>query len=219
MLLARPTSRITHTFSAPSQTAPILHAMEALRDPFSRVHPFFWPVLWLSLRAFARWTGAMIEQGHAFAGVRVELTWYGWIHVEAIDLSETGKAFRRHMLGEPREDGWRVLARASVRVETLIAANKVADACAGRGPWTALATLAPGSDGDPPIPSCAGVGGDRRRIRRERSPPLRSAPLPLNGMRGRSDIRHPPSIPASRGRWCWQHPLPRSLGGGERREC
>ncbi|MEO0816478.1 MAG: hypothetical protein AAFX86_04140 [Pseudomonadota bacterium] len=94
--------------------------MEALRDPFSRAHPFFWPVLWLSLRAFVRWTGRMMDEGHAFAGLRIEVTWYGWIHVEAIDLSEAGKDFRRHMMGVARDDGWNVLDSAAARVDALL---------------------------------------------------------------------------------------------------
>ncbi|MEL6566971.1 MAG: hypothetical protein AAFQ22_01040 [Pseudomonadota bacterium] len=94
--------------------------MEALRDPFSRVHPVFWPVLWLSLRAFVRWTGRMIEEGHAYAGLRIELTWYGWIHVEAIDLTEVGADFRRHMMGAAQDDGWSVLADAAGRVEEIL---------------------------------------------------------------------------------------------------
>ncbi|MEL6664280.1 MAG: hypothetical protein AAFR33_14900, partial [Pseudomonadota bacterium] len=122
---------ISCALSASLQGGRILPPMEALRDPFSRVHPFFWPVLWLSLRAFVRWTGRMIEEGHAYAGLRVELTWYGWIHVEAIDLSERGADFRRHMMGAAREDGWSVLARASGRIDRLAAFNEAADPCAG----------------------------------------------------------------------------------------
>lgn len=101
--------------------------MEALRDPFSRVCPIFWPVLWLSLRAFAAWSGRMIEDGHAFAGLHVEITWYGWIHVVALDLSEMGAEFRRHMSGAPRADGRDVLRRACERVEALIAASRAAN--------------------------------------------------------------------------------------------
>ena len=53
--------------------------MNPLADPFSKVHPLFWPVLWLSLRAFVAWTGKLIEAGHGYASMRVEITWYGWI--------------------------------------------------------------------------------------------------------------------------------------------
>ncbi|MEM9740107.1 MAG: hypothetical protein AAF829_09575, partial [Pseudomonadota bacterium] len=102
-------------FIRPLAGSCILTAMEALRDPFSRVHPFFWPVLWLSLRAFVRWTGRMIEEGHGFAGLRIELTWYGTIHVRAIDLSGAGKAFRRHMVGARPEDGWDLIDAAAIR--------------------------------------------------------------------------------------------------------
>ncbi|MEL6956982.1 MAG: hypothetical protein AAFO88_10095 [Pseudomonadota bacterium] len=44
----------------------------------------FWPVLWLSLRAFVRWTRRMIDQGHGYGGLEIEITWYGWVHVRAI---------------------------------------------------------------------------------------------------------------------------------------
>ncbi|MEM1105661.1 MAG: hypothetical protein AAGH87_04660 [Pseudomonadota bacterium] len=80
--------------------------MEALRDPFSRVHPMFWPVLWLSLRAFAAWSGRMIAAGHGFAGLRVEVTWCGLIHVTALDLSSAGAALRRHIAGAPATTPW-----------------------------------------------------------------------------------------------------------------
>jgi hypothetical protein len=61
--------------------------MTALADPFSRVHPLFWPVLWVSLRAFVAWTGKLIEDGHGYAGLSIEITWYGWIRVVHLDLS------------------------------------------------------------------------------------------------------------------------------------
>ena len=84
--------------------------MTALADPFSRVHPLFWPVLWLSLRAFVAWTGRLIEKGHGFAAMRVEITWYGWIHVTYLDLSPERARFNRHMACEK---DWRdVLAKA-----------------------------------------------------------------------------------------------------------
>ncbi|MEL6569988.1 MAG: hypothetical protein AAFQ22_16375, partial [Pseudomonadota bacterium] len=63
----------------------------------------------------------MMDEGHGYGGLHIEITWYGWIHVEAIDLSEAGKDFRRHMMGAAREDGWGVLDRAAVRVEALLA--------------------------------------------------------------------------------------------------
>ncbi len=179
--------------SAPLPTARILRAMEALRDPFSRVHPMFWPVLWLSLRAFVRWTRRMIEDGHGYGGLSVEITWYGWIHVTAVDLSEAGKDFRRHMMGKACEDGWGVLAKSAERVQTLIA-QETADPCAGRGPWTILATLAPGSDSEPWIPACAGIGGDKRRARKGTCPPLPTAPLPHAG---RGAIPEPQVTPES----------------------
>ena len=94
--------------------------MTALADPFSRVHPFFWPVLWLSLRAFVAWTGKLIEEGHGYAAMRVEITWYGWIHVTYLDLSPERAAFNRHMLGAD-DEGWRgVLTRAGRKVEALL---------------------------------------------------------------------------------------------------
>ena len=95
--------------------------MTALADPFSRVHPLFWPVLWVSLRAFTAWTGRLIEAGHGYAGLRVEITWYGWIHVTHLDLSPERAAFHRHMMGV-EEEGWRgVLARAGRAVDGLLA--------------------------------------------------------------------------------------------------
>ncbi|MEM1151959.1 MAG: hypothetical protein AAGI03_15655, partial [Pseudomonadota bacterium] len=127
--------------------------MDALRDPFSRVHPLFWPVLWLSLRAFVRWTSRMIEAGHSFGGLSIEITWYGWILVEAIDLSEAGKDFRCHMMGEARDERWDVLTQASARVETLIAAIDPADLC----PWTTRAASDPSAD--PSKPAFAGTAG------------------------------------------------------------
>ena len=97
--------------------------MNQLADPFSRVHPLFWPVLWVSLRAFTAWTGRLIEAGHGYAGLRVEITWYGWIHVTHLDLSPQRAAFNRHMMGVENE-GWRgVLARAGRAVESLLAAQ------------------------------------------------------------------------------------------------
>ena len=97
--------------------------MTALADPFSKVHPLFWPVLWLSLRAFTVWTGRLIAAGHGYAGLRVEITWYGWVHVVSLDLSPQRAAFNRHMLGV-EDEGWRgVLARAGREVDGLLAAQ------------------------------------------------------------------------------------------------
>ncbi|MEL6753593.1 MAG: hypothetical protein AAFO57_06175, partial [Pseudomonadota bacterium] len=62
----------------------------------------------------------MIDQGHGYGGLEIEITWYGWIHVEAIDLSDAGKDFRRHMMGVAREEGWGALDRAAARVEALL---------------------------------------------------------------------------------------------------
>ncbi|MEO0785036.1 MAG: hypothetical protein AAFY10_05010 [Pseudomonadota bacterium] len=155
--------------------------MEALRDPFSRVHPVFWPVLWLSLRAFVRWSGRMIEDGHGFAGLRIELTWYGVIRVHAVDLSEAAADFHRHMMSEAREHGWGVLARASGRVQTLLASNDAADPCAGRGPWFAIATCALVVAHDPWIPAYAGICGCSCPLQKGTGPPLAPAPLPQAG--------------------------------------
>ena len=111
--------------------------MNPLTDPFSRVHPLFWPVLWLSLRAFVAWTGKLIEEGHAYAGLRVEITWYGWIHVIYLDLSPERARFNRHMAGV---EDWRdVLAEAGWAVEALLApeiyvSNLSAAVCALRLP-------------------------------------------------------------------------------------
>ncbi|MEO0818106.1 MAG: hypothetical protein AAFX86_12475 [Pseudomonadota bacterium] len=154
--------------------------MEALRDPFSRVHPVFWPVLWLSLRAFARWTGRMIEEGHAYAGLRVELTWYGWIHVEAIDLTEVGADFRRHMMGAAREDGWGVLHRASVRVGALFAS--AAPSC-GHGlrqhKWIARISLFAAQTA---FEVCEGVDRNIQQVFAPGTgPPLGPAPFPRAG--------------------------------------
>jgi len=86
----------------------------------------------------------MIEAGHGYGGLETEITWFGWIHVTAVDLSEAGKDFRRHMMGDGREDGWCVLARASGRVDKLLAAREAADPCAGRGPGNCCHQFAPG---------------------------------------------------------------------------
>ena len=95
--------------------------MNQLADPFSRVHPLFWPVLWVSLRAFTAWTGRLIEAGHGYASLRVEITWYGCIRVVHLDLSPERAAFNRHMMGAENE-GWRgVLARAGRAVDGLLA--------------------------------------------------------------------------------------------------
>ncbi|MEO0784578.1 MAG: hypothetical protein AAFY10_02700, partial [Pseudomonadota bacterium] len=155
--------------------------MNALRDPFAQVHPLFWPVLWLSLRAFVRWSGKMMKEGHGFAGLSLELTWYGIIRVHALDLSKAGKGFRRHMAGAAREDGWDVLHRASGRIETLLA-NGTADACAGRGPWTKLSTCAFPAANRPWIPACAGICGDNGTSPKQGTgPPSAPAPLPYAG--------------------------------------
>ncbi|MEM1152384.1 MAG: hypothetical protein AAGI03_17885, partial [Pseudomonadota bacterium] len=154
----------------------IIGPMDALRDPFSRVHPMCWPVLWLSLRAFVRWTSRMIEAGHSFGGLSIEITWYGWIHVEAIDLSEAGKDFRCHMMGEARDERWAMLHRASARVETLIAANDALDLC----PWTTRAASDPGTE--PSKPALAGTAGTTvRALTPGPDPPEASAPLPFIG--------------------------------------
>jgi len=156
--------------------------MEALRDPFSKVHPFFWPVLWLSLRAFLRWTRRMIEAGHGYGGLEIELTWYGWIHVRAIDLSETGKAFRRHIMGAAREDDWNVLARASGRVKLLLNPKHLHHSRAGGNPWTNLATGAPGGSCDPWVPASAGMSAKLGSfLNRGTGPPLCDAPLLQTG--------------------------------------
>ncbi len=106
--------------SDPLAAARTLSGMNPLADPFSKVHPLFWPVLWLSLRAFVAWTGKLIEAGHGWASMRVEITWYGWIHVVYLDLSPQRAAFNRHMHGV-EEEGWRgVLAKAGREMEGLL---------------------------------------------------------------------------------------------------
>ncbi|MEL6567140.1 MAG: hypothetical protein AAFQ22_01900 [Pseudomonadota bacterium] len=144
--------------------------MEALRDPFSRVHPFFWPVLWLSLRAFVRWTGRMMDEGHAFAGLRIELTWYGWIHVEAIDLSEAGADFRRHMIGDGRKEGWSLLADTAERVEALLAIG-----CIEGAARYAPSALTANTDGAYRFAPCI-LRPERNRSHVSTGPPLGLAP-------------------------------------------
>ena len=161
-----------------------------LADPYAHVHPFFWPVLWLSLRAFVRWTSAMIKAGHGFAGLRVELTWYGVIRVRTLDLSEERTAFNRHMMGAPRENGWGVLADAAGRFEKRMATNWAADPCAGRGPRTILSTSATVAVDDPWIPACAGICGPQPHVPKGTDPPSPSIPLPQTG-RGRRIKRAP----------------------------
>ena len=146
--------------------------MEALRDPYARVHPIFWPVLWLSLRAFVRWSARMVEAGHGFAGIAVEITWYGYVHVVAVDFSETGAAFRRHMMGAGEGDDWAVLARASRRVDELLISYS-ADPSEGWGPWIELATCARVPRRVPWIPAVAGICGNHGE---GHSPPACPAP-------------------------------------------
>jgi len=146
-----------------------------LADPYAHVHPFFWPVLWLSLRGFVAWSGRMIEAGHGFAGLRVELTWFGVIRVRTLDLSDERAAFNRHMMGAPREDGWSVLADAAGRLERILGSNDAADSCAGRGPWTILSTSAPVANDDPRRPACAGICGPQRHVPNGTGPPLAQA--------------------------------------------
>ncbi|MCI4646334.1 MAG: hypothetical protein MRY64_16255 [Hyphomonadaceae bacterium] len=105
--------------------------MTALADPFSRVHPFFWPVLWLSLRSFVAWTGKLIEEGHGYASMKVEITWYGWIHVTYLDLSPERARFNRHMAGV--EDWCDVLARAKRKTAELLSVSS-SPARGGGGP-------------------------------------------------------------------------------------
>ncbi|MCI4646012.1 MAG: hypothetical protein MRY64_14615 [Hyphomonadaceae bacterium] len=97
-----------------------LPSMTALADPFSRVHPLFWPVLWVSLRAFVAWSGRLIEAGHGYASLSIHITWYGWIHVTHLDLSPERARLNRHMAGMEDEDWRTVLARARRRVEHLL---------------------------------------------------------------------------------------------------
>jgi len=156
--------------------------MEALRDPFSRVHPMFWPVLWLSLRAFARWTRRMIEAGHGYGGLSIEITWYGWIHVRAIDLSEAGKDFRRHMMGAAREEGWGVLADAAGRVDKLLSLQNTHHSREGGNPWVALAAGRDGCNNAPWVPACAGMSaGLKSSLKKGTEPPGAPAPLPHSG--------------------------------------
>ena len=109
--------------SDPLAALATLSPMTALADPFSKVHPLFWPVLWWSLRAFTAWTGKLIEAGHGYAGLSIHITWYGWVHVTHLDLSPERAAFNRHMMGV-EDDGWcGVLAKAGRAVESLLAAQ------------------------------------------------------------------------------------------------
>ena len=191
-----------------------------LANPYGHVHPFFWPVLWLSLRAFVAWSGKMIEEGHGFAGLAVELTWYGVIRVRAIDLSKERAAFHRHMMGAPREDGWGVLADAARRVERIVASNDAANPCAGRGPWTILAASAPVATNDPWIPAFAGICGTQRHVPNGAGPPLATAPLPQSG-RGAAlsfaRISSPPHGPAAAGAGARRNVAGRVRPHGERR--
>ncbi|MEM9740041.1 MAG: hypothetical protein AAF829_09240 [Pseudomonadota bacterium] len=192
--------------------------MEALRDPFSKVHPFFWPVLWLSLRAFLRWTGRMIEEGHAFAGIRVELTWYGTIHVRAIDLSEERAAFNRLMMGVMREDRWGVLADAAGRVDALILSAEPSH-CLGllRLKLTPRINLPAAQTTSEAF---AGVCGTNRYLPEGTDPPLAAAPLPRSG-RGAAlafaRIFRSTARPGRCGRGSWLRlisPLSHSMGQG-----
>jgi hypothetical protein len=102
--------------------------MNLLRDPYAHVHPLYWPILWCSLRAFVAWSSRMIEEGHGFAGLSIEITWYGVIRVRALDLSHTRADFNRHMMGERRKNGRDLLARATAKVGWLLG-----QAAAGEG--------------------------------------------------------------------------------------
>ena len=206
--------------------------MEALRDPFSRVHPMFWPVLWLSLRAFVRWTRRMIEAGHGYGGLEIEITWYGWIHVRSVDLSEAGKDFRRHMMGEAREDEWDVLAAAAARVDELLSPHITHHPRACGDLWVAETTGCTGRGKGPWVPAFAGMSAEIWAVSQPGTgPPLgraslkpvspvsgRSHPLPHAG-RGAAPPSQAPPIPAPGGRWCWRElapgrfSLPRRAGG------
>jgi len=102
--------------------------MNLLRDPYAHVHPLYWPILWWSLRAFVAWSGRMIEEGHGFAGLSIEITWYGVIRVRALDLSDTRADFNRHMMGERRRNGRDRLDRATAKVAWLLGED-----CSGKG--------------------------------------------------------------------------------------
>ncbi|MEL6663217.1 MAG: hypothetical protein AAFR33_09450, partial [Pseudomonadota bacterium] len=164
-----------------------------LRDPFSRVHPVFWPVLWLSLRAFVRWSGRMIEEGHGFAGLHIELTWYGVIRVRTVDLSEAVADFHRHMMGAPRAEGWGPLRPAAGRVKTLLCDTSAADPSAGWGPWTVVSPGCAQAETDPWIPACAGIYGTKLPSSQKAGtdPPLAPAPLPQTGRGALPDIERP----------------------------
>jgi len=147
-----------------------------LANPYAHVHPFFWPVLWLSLRAFVRWTSAMIEAGHGFAGLSVELTWYGVIRVRALDLSKERAAFHRHMMGEPCEEGWDVLSEAAGRMDALLKSQNPPHSRAGGNPWVSRATGCAGRNDGPWVPACAGMSAELETAPKGTGPPLVQAP-------------------------------------------
>ncbi|MEL6568551.1 MAG: hypothetical protein AAFQ22_09045, partial [Pseudomonadota bacterium] len=102
---------------------------------------------------------------------RIEISWYGWIHVEAIDLSDAGKDFRRHMIGAAREEGWSLLADTAERVEALLAVG-----CMEGAARYAPSTPAAHADGAYRFAPCT-LRPERNRSNVSTGPPLGHAPV------------------------------------------
>ncbi|MEN0078341.1 MAG: hypothetical protein AAF753_04430 [Pseudomonadota bacterium] len=164
--------------------------MDALRDPFSRVHPLFWPILWISLRALARWTHKMIEAGHGFAGVAVEVTWYGQIRVRAVDLSLARAAFHSRLLGAPATGP---LARLNAAADRMAKRLLSAGAATGETP-IALSQVQRTALPAKMLSPC--------RNRCLTAPPLPLAPGPLSSGQGATRTIWNNPCPAPRGRSC-----------------
>lgn len=120
----------------------------------------------------------MIAAGHGFAGLAVELTRYGWIHVTYLDLSPQRAAFHRHLAGEADESWQARLAAHRARVERLAAGNGTALAFISfSGTEAGTALLAPLS------PACGSRARDQGRDLRHKHRTRRARPPPISATR------------------------------------
>ncbi|MEO0785191.1 MAG: hypothetical protein AAFY10_05790, partial [Pseudomonadota bacterium] len=146
----------------------------------------------LRQRAYVRRTGRKIEDGHGYSGLHIELTWYGIIRIHAVDLSEAGADFHRHMMGAPREEGWGVLRAAAGRF-TQRTDQMSADTRAGGYPSLEDAASSPVCIVQTWIPACAGIYGTKLPSSHKAGtdPPLVPAPLRAGRAVGLSALSHP----------------------------
>lgn len=142
-------------------------------DPFvSRVHPLFWPVLWLSLRWLAGWTQREIEAGRGDWFTAVSVTWYGRIFIVRHVAPDWNGRLARHC----------AVAEALLRapVPAFPADEAAMPGCLVRGP------VAPTYSG------CGGLSaGLAGRLARATGPPAGRAtvsPLRAAGWGGQTDL-------------------------------